>query len=165
VRDLGLPIPPETANAEGHLMARTYRLGPIRRAVNTTMAALLRIGIGDRSTYLLTTTGARSGQSRTTPVVLVETDTALWLVSPYGNVGWVHNVRAHPQISLRRGRTSRPALAREVDPETAGPVLRRYLRQAHVTAPFFDARAEDPAQMFVKEADQHPVFALTLTLT
>jgi len=144
-------------------MARTYRLGLIRRAVNTTVTALLRIGIGARSTYLLTTTGARSGQPRTTPVVLVGTDTALWLVSPYGNVGWVHNVRAHPQVSLRRGRTSRPALAREIDAETAGPVLQRYLRQARVTAPFFDARAEDPPRLFVEEADRHPVFALTLT--
>ena len=142
-------------------MARTYRLGLIRRAVNTTVTALLRIGIGARSTYLLTTTGARSGQPRTTPVVLVETDTALWLVSPYGNVGWVHNVRSHPQVWLRRGRTSHVAQAREVDARTAGPVLQRYLRQARVTAPFFDARADDPAQTFVEEADRHPVFELT----
>lgn len=145
-------------------MARTYQLGSTRRAVNAVMTALVRSGIGARSTYLLTTTGARSGRPRTTPVVLVETDTGLWLVSPYGNVGWVHNVRAHPQVWLRHGRTSRLAQAREVDAQTAGPILQRYLRQAQVTAPFFDAQVEDPAETFVEEADRHPVFALTMTL-
>jgi deazaflavin-dependent oxidoreductase (nitroreductase family) len=142
-------------------MARTYQLGPTRRAVNTVVTTLLRIGIGARSTYLLTTTGARSRRPRTTPVVLVETGTERWLVSPYGDVGWVHNVRAHPQVSLRRGRKTDVAQAREVDARTAGPVLKRYLGQVHVTAPFFDAHAEDPAQRFVDEAGRHPVFALT----
>jgi len=141
-------------------MARTYRLGPARKALNTVVTAMLRAGIGARSTYLLTTTGARTGRPRTTPVVLVESDAGRWLVSPYGDVGWVHNVRATPRISLRRGNIVQVAEAREVDAETAGPILQQYLRQAGVTAPFFDARDDDPPQVFVEEADRHPVFAL-----
>jgi hypothetical protein len=72
-----------------------------------------------------------------------------------------HNVFLCPQVSLRRGRTSHLARAREVDSQIAGPILQRYLRQAPVTAPFFDARADDPAHVFVEEADRHPVFAVT----
>ncbi len=89
-------------------MAKAYRLGPARRAVNLVVAATVRLGIGGKSTYLLTTVGRRTGQKRTTPVILVETRTDRWIVSPYGMVSWVHNVRAQPEISLRRGRRTEP---------------------------------------------------------
>ena len=142
-------------------MARTYQLGLIRRTFNTIMKATLRVGVGARSTYLLTTTGARTGLQRTTPVTLVETDAGRWLVAPYGNVGWVHNVRAEPRVTLRRGRSAQVVRVREVDAETAGPILRDYLRHGRITAPYFDARADDVVQRFVDEAAGHPVFALT----
>ena len=142
-------------------MARTYRLSPARRAANTVMSAMIRLGAGGPSSYhLLTTTGRRSGQPRETPVILLEMDAQRWLVSPYGAVGWVHNVRATPRVSLRRGRTTEVLDASEVDAETAGPVLQRYVREASITAPFFDAKADDPTQRFVAEASRHPVFRL-----
>lgn len=142
-------------------MAKSYRLGPVRRAVNTVMTALLRAGVGGKSAYLLTTTGRKTRQPRTTPVILVEDGGQRWLVSPYGAVGWVHNVRAKPEVSLRRGSRSEQLRAEEVDPETAGPVLRRYLRTVRVTTPFFDASPADPVETFVAEAGRHPVFRLT----
>jgi deazaflavin-dependent oxidoreductase (nitroreductase family) len=144
-------------------MSRTYRLGPARRAVNILMASMLQIGIGPKSSYLLTTTGRRTGQPRTTPVILVEADGQRWLVSPYGQVSWVHNVRAVPEVSLRRGRATQALHAREVGAGTAGPVLRSYLRQVRVTAPFFDAKVDDPDPTFIAEANRHPVFQLTPT--
>lgn len=140
----------------------TYHLGPARRAVNVLMKPLILLGIGGKSTYLLTTTGHRSGQQRTTPVILVEDDGQRWLVSPYGMVAWVHNVRAQPEIALRHGGRSETLHAQEVDPATAGPVLQRYLRKARVTAPFFDAKADDPVEKFIEEAPRHPVFKLTV---
>jgi deazaflavin-dependent oxidoreductase (nitroreductase family) len=142
-------------------MAKTYQLGPTRRAVNVLMKPLVRLGIGGKSTYLLTTTGRRTGQQRTTPVILVENDGQRWLVSPYGMVAWVHNVRAQPQIALRHGGRSEALHAEEVDPTTAGPVLQQYLRNARVTAPFFDAKGDDPVEKFIEEAPRHPVFKLT----
>jgi deazaflavin-dependent oxidoreductase (nitroreductase family) len=141
-------------------MAKSYRLGPARRAVNRLVSTLLKIGVGGRSYYLLTTTGRISGQPRTTPVILVQNGSERWLVSPYGQVGWVRNVRAHPRVSLRRGRTTEVLRAEEVDPQTAGPVLRRYVRTVRVTAPFFDASGDDPVERFVEEASRHPVFKL-----
>ncbi len=142
-------------------MARTYQLGPMRRAVNRLVTAMLRLGIGTRSSYLLTTTGRKTGQPRTTPVVLVETDGQRWLVSPYGQVSWVHNVRATPEVTLRRGRTIAILHAEEVAPDVAGPILKRYLHHARITAPFFDATTDDPAGTFAAEAEGHPVFELT----
>ena len=142
-------------------MAKHYRLGPARRAVNVVMAAMIRRGVGSKSSYLLTTTGRTSRQQRTTPVIVLETGNDRWLVSPYGAVGWVYNVRATPQVSLRRGARTEVLHAVEVDAETAGPVLQRYLRGARVVAPFFDAKAADPVERFVQEAGRHPVFKLT----
>jgi len=122
-------------------MARTYRLGPARRAVNSVMTALIRLGAGGHANYLLTTIGRRTGQPRTTPITLVEDAGGRWLVSPYGNVGWVYNVRAHPQITLRQGQRTEVVRAEEVPPEVAGPVLKQYVGQVRITAPYFDARA------------------------
>jgi deazaflavin-dependent oxidoreductase (nitroreductase family) len=141
-------------------MARKYRLGPGRRAVNSVMTALIRAGAGGRANYLLTTVGRHTGQSRTTPVTLVEQAGGRWLVSPYGTVGWVYNVRAHPQVTLRRGQRTEVVRAEEAEPEVAGPVLRQYLGQVRITAPYFDVRAQDPVAEFVNEARQHPVFQL-----
>jgi hypothetical protein len=63
-------------------------------------------------------------------------------------------------VSLRRGWTTTVLSVREVDAETAGPVLRRYVAQVPVTAPFFAAVAGDPVEAFVAEAFRHPVFAV-----
>jgi deazaflavin-dependent oxidoreductase (nitroreductase family) len=127
------------------------------------MKPLVRLGIGGKSTYLLTTTGRRTRQPRTTPVILVEDDGERWLVSPYGMVAWVHNVRAQPEVTLRHGRREETLHAEEVDPATAGPVLQRYVRSARVTAPFFDAKGDGPVEDFIEEAPRHPVFKLTTT--
>jgi len=139
---------------------KTYKLGPARRAVNIVMAPMVRLGIGGKSSYLLTTTGRKTGQKRTTPVTLVEIGAERWLVSPYGNVSWVHNVRALPEVSLRQGSRTEEMHAQEVGPEAAGPVLQGYLRKVPVTAPFFDAKRDDPVARFVEEAPKHPVFKL-----
>jgi deazaflavin-dependent oxidoreductase (nitroreductase family) len=144
-------------------MARTYRLGPARRAVNSAVTALIRAGLGGRSNYLLTTVGRRTGRSRTTPVTLIEDEAGRWLVSPYGTVGWVYNVRAHPQVTLRRGQQTEVLMAEEAAPETAGPVLQLYLRRVRITAPFFDVRPKDPVAAFVQESGRHPVFRLSDT--
>ncbi len=144
-------------------MANIYRLGPVRRGINVVMTTMIRIGVGAPSSYLLTTTGRKTGSPRTTPVTLVEGDGDRWLVAPYGAVGWVHNVRSTPEVSLRRGRRTEMRSAIEVDAETAGPVLQRYVRDVRVTAPFFDAKASDPVELFVREAPRHPVFRLTDT--
>lgn len=144
-------------------MAKTYQLGPTRRAVNVLMKPLVRLGIGGRSTYLLTTTGRRTGQQRTTPVILVENEGERWLVSPYGMVAWVYNVRAQPQVTLRHGRRVEALHAEEVDAVSAGPVLKRYVRNVRVTAPYFDAKGDDPVEKFIEEAPRHPLFKLTVT--
>ncbi len=143
-------------------MTKPYHLGPARRLVNLVMTPLARHGIGGKSTYLLTTTGRRTGEKRTTPVILVEAGADRRLVAPYGAVGWVHNVRAHPEVSLRRGRTTEVLHAEEVGPEVAGAILQRYVDSVVAVAalPFFDAKRGDQEEKFAEEAARHPVFRL-----
>ena len=144
-------------------MAKTYRLDAARRAANVMMKLMIRVGVGPKSSYLLTTTGRRSGALRTTPVTLVQRDGDRWLVAPYGDVGWVHNVRADGAVSLRQGGRTTRASAVSVSPEIAGPVLQQYARDVPITSPFFDASASGPASDFIAEASRHPVFRLTTT--
>ncbi|MET8845385.1 nitroreductase family deazaflavin-dependent oxidoreductase [Amycolatopsis sp. NPDC004625] len=143
-------------------MARKYRLGVARKTVNAGVKALLARGIpaAGGTGFLLTTRGRKSGTDRTTPVNVVETGGERWLVSPYGQVGWVHNLRADPTARLWRGRRRETWEVEEAGAAAAGPVLRAYVRKIPVTAPFFDAKPGDPAEAFAAEADRHPVFRL-----
>ncbi|MEV6647575.1 nitroreductase family deazaflavin-dependent oxidoreductase [Amycolatopsis sp. NPDC051371] len=143
-------------------MARKYRLGVTRKAANVLVKALLERGIPitGGTGFLLTTRGRKTGADRTTPVNVLEVGGDRWLVSPYGQVGWVHNLRADATARLRRGRRRETWTVEEADAATAGPVLRTYVRKIPVTAPFFDAKLSDPAEAFAAEADRHPVFRL-----
>ncbi|WP_043791171.1 nitroreductase family deazaflavin-dependent oxidoreductase [Amycolatopsis balhimycina] len=143
-------------------MARKYRLGIMRKAANVLVTAFLERGIpiAGSTGWLLTTRGRRSGADRTTPVNVVEVGGDRWLVSPYGQVGWVHNLRVDATARLWRGRRRETWEVEEADAATAGPVLRAYVRKIPVTAPFFDAKLTDPAEAFAVEADRHPVFRL-----
>jgi deazaflavin-dependent oxidoreductase (nitroreductase family) len=126
---------------------------------NTIMSVLVRAGLVPRS-YLLTTRGRTTGRPRTNPVVPVEHGGCCWLVAPYGPVSWVHNARATGQVSLTRRRDRRDYTLREVPPEEAGAVLKRYVRISPATRPYFQASKDSPVEDFIAEADRHPVFEL-----
>jgi deazaflavin-dependent oxidoreductase (nitroreductase family) len=129
-------------------VAASYRLTALRGAVNALVSPLTRVGLAGRHTYVLTVPGRRSGRLYSTPVALLERDGERWLVSPYGEVSWVRNVRAHREVTLARRGRSETLRAEEVDAATAAPVLRDYMRWARVTRPFFDAAADAPVAAF-----------------
>jgi deazaflavin-dependent oxidoreductase (nitroreductase family) len=141
-------------------MAATYRLGVARRLANSLITALLRIGIGPPRTYLLTVPGRKTGRPLTTPVTLVESGGRRWLVGPYGEVGWVRNVRAAGRVTLTRGTRSEQLTTIPLGPEDSADVLRQYVRQVPITRPYFDVRPDSPREAFVAEAPRHPVFLL-----
>ena len=142
-------------------MGASYRLSRTRRLVNALVTPLVRLGLAGRRTYLLTVEGRTSGRRYTTPVTLVVDGDRRWLVAPYGERNWVKNVRAAGWVELSRAGKSELLAVTEVDKNEAGPVLRKYLRQAPVTRSFFDAKASDPVEAFIAEAPRHPVFRLS----
>ena len=140
-------------------MARPYRLGFFRKLVNVLATAALRVGIAPRGSYLLTTTGRKTGKRRTTPVTVIENGER-FLVAPYGLVPWVHNARAAGEVTLTRGRKSSTHAVTGVGPAEAAPVLKRYVKKVPVVRPFFDAGKDAPVEEFEAEAARHPVFRL-----
>ena len=142
-------------------MAAGYRLGPGRRTANRIIRALLRLGLGPRGTYLLTVAGHRSGAPRSTPVTLVEDGGRRWLVSPYGEVAWVRNLRAARRATLSRGGRTETIAASEIGVDDAALVLKMYVTRVPITRPYFDARPESDLEQFRAEALRHPVFTIT----
>ena len=67
---------------------------------------------------MLTTTGARTGQARTMPVVGVpHGDQLVLIASNYGqqrHPAWYHNLRAHPRVSVDVGGVTREYVAHEL---------------------------------------------------
>lgn len=125
------------------------------------MRPLIRLGVVP-GTYLLTVPGRKTGQPHSNPVTIVEGDEGQrWLVAPYGTVGWVRNARAAGRVTLTRRGQAREYTLREVPPDEAGPVLKRYVALARVTRPYFTAHPDAPAPEFAAEAGRHPVFELT----
>ncbi|WP_068068282.1 nitroreductase family deazaflavin-dependent oxidoreductase [Nocardia xishanensis] len=141
-------------------MAAQYRAGPVRKVLNRAVMALAARGAGPDGMYILETTGRRSGLMRRNPVRIIEFDGQRWLVSPYGEVGWVHNVRASDLVRLRRGRDEQRVRAEAVPGDRAAAVLHQYIRKAPVTIPYFDASPRSAPSEFAAEAHKHPVFVL-----
>ena len=116
-------------------------------------------------TVMLTTVGRRTGEERRTPVTLVYRSGHVFLVAPYGPVGWVHNARAAGTVRISGkvdGEKSDAEYAvREVTPLEAGPVLKDYWQTASAVRSYFDVPKGAPVEAFVHEAHHHPVFELT----
>lgn len=140
-------------------MARTYRLTPLRRLGNFWMRLFITLDIGPRHHYLLAVRGRRSGRRYVTPVRIIENGTR-YLISPYGEVGWVKNLRTTGEVTLTRGFSSRRYRAVEVGRDEAAPVLKTYLTSVPITRPFFDVAWDSPLPAFAAEATSHPVFRL-----
>ena len=112
----------------------------------------LRKGHGPRFMRLLSVRGRRSGVTRSTPVVPVRDGELTWLVSPFGEVGWVRDARVAGQVELSRGDDRTGYRVRELGHDETGMVLQRYL--------------STPARCFAgrqtRDASRpHPVFELT----
>ena len=98
----------------------------LARTIHHVDAAVLRLS-GGRTTaaallsglpiIALTTTGARSGQPRTVPLVAVpDGDRLILIASNWGQAkhpAWYHNLKANPRVTVTRGGQTRPYLARE----------------------------------------------------
>jgi deazaflavin-dependent oxidoreductase (nitroreductase family) len=80
---------------------------------------------------ILTTTGARSGQPRSVPVLGLPTSVGLAVIaSNFGqqhHPGWYHNLRAHPQAQVGDEHGTRPVHAAEATGELRERIWREGL--------------------------------------
>jgi deazaflavin-dependent oxidoreductase (nitroreductase family) len=123
---------------------------------------LLCAGVKIGRMSLLTVRGRRSGQPRTTPVLIAEYDGNRFLVSTYGETNWVRNLRAAGEAILTRGRRSERISVIEVGAKEAAPVLRHLVSTVPVVVrPYFDVTPASPLTTFEQEVARHPVFCVT----
>jgi deazaflavin-dependent oxidoreductase (nitroreductase family) len=141
-------------------MAATFRQTRLRRLGSALIAPAARLGIAGRRAHVLSVTGRKTGRRYSTPVMLVFLDGGRWLVSPYGETGWVRNARASGEVELTRARHTERLRVEEVDAQTAAPILREYLRKTPITKGYFDAARDSSLDEFAVEASRHPVFRL-----
>lgn len=111
-----------------------------------------------RPLLLLTTTGARSGQLRTKPMMYVRDGERLLVIA--SNAGapkhpdWYHNLLAHPQVTVEVGRETYKATARATEGEERQHLWNRIVEQY----PFFaEHQAKVTRQIPVVELERRDV--------
>jgi len=75
---------------------------------------ILKIGPLLGPNTLITISGRKSGQPRTTPVALLEVGGKRWVIGTFGEVNWVRNLRAAGQATLTVGGRREDVVAREL---------------------------------------------------
>lgn len=151
-------------------MAKTRQVPTFVRLANMMTRTMLRAGFkiaasgGAYPMYLLTVRGRKSGQPRTVPIVTVEQDGERYLVTPFGVVDWVRNLRAAGEATLTRGRRMESVRARELPKEEAALVLQRSIVAGVPTflEKYFGVTATSSPEDFAHIANTHPVFLLQM---
>jgi deazaflavin-dependent oxidoreductase (nitroreductase family) len=103
---------------------------------------------------LLTTTGAKTGLRRTSPLAYQRVDGKLLIIGSYRGAdihpAWVHNLRANPQAHIEVGTESYDVAARELPREERDPVWAKIVS----VAPGFGEYQEHTSRVI-------PLFELT----
>ena len=89
---------------------------------------------------LLTTTGAKSGQPRLSPLAHLTVDGKLLIIAGYGgadiNPAWVHNLRANPAARVEIGTESFDAVARELPPAERDEIIPKITEVVPIVAEY-----------------------------
>lgn len=146
--------------------ARRPRVPGFVPIFNPIARRLMRWGVPIGPNALLTVRGRRTGLLRTTPVAVVEVGGTRWIVGTFGEVSWVHNLRAAGEGVLAVGRRREQVRGRELTPgevesffaDVLGPYIRsqrlgRWMIGSLLQAPDI---LDDPHGA----AERHPVFEL-----
>jgi deazaflavin-dependent oxidoreductase (nitroreductase family) len=136
--------------------------------VNALVAWALRAGIPMGPNVLMTVRGRRSGVPRTVPVAVLEVEGRRFVFSPFGEVAWVHNLRAAGEAELRHGRRRETVAAEELSPETAAPFLEAGMRDVMrvprigtMIAAWYGLGRESTSADALEAARRHPGFELS----
>lgn len=135
-------------------MAREYNAP---KTINRIVKFINRMGVGRSET--LYSTGRKSGEQRSVPVSPIDVEGNTYIVAPYGEVGWVHNVRANPDVELGSGREVRPCRLIEVTGQAAN-VAQAYWERETFPRRYMDLPEDPTLADFEAVADRFPVFRI-----
>jgi deazaflavin-dependent oxidoreductase (nitroreductase family) len=136
-------------------VAKKYEVTATIRGVNRMTSFMAKRGWGRQ--VLLTTTGRKSGEPRQVPISPITVDGAEYIVAPYGEVAWVHNVRSRPNVSVRKGKESRAAVLVEVTGQ-APEVLKSYWGREGFVHQYMDVPESPTVDDFAASGESFPVF-------
>ena len=136
------------------------------RFYNPIVTFLLRLGVPIGRQALLTVRGRSSGLPRTTPVALNPHGAGWLLVSVYGRVDWVKNLRAAGEAVVTKRRRTFEVTSQELTADQAGPIVRDLLASLSpivrpVIGAYFTTDPSAPLEAWREEARKHPVFVLS----
>ena len=156
-----VPASPQRLAASGPIPSLVARLNPL-------VAWALRVGIPMGPNCLMTVRGRRSGAPRTVPVAVLVVERRRFVFSPFGEVAWVHNLRASGEAELRHGRRRETVAAVELTPEEAAPFLEAGLRDVMrvpgigpMIAGWYGLDPRSTSKDVLEAARTHPGFELT----
>lgn len=109
-----------------------------------------------RPLLLLTTTGAKSGQRRTTPVMYLRDDDRLLIFASKGGApthpAWYHNLLAHPEVTVEVGNETYQATATVLTGEERD---RLYARHAELYPQFAEYQKRTTRTIPVIALERH----------
>lgn len=156
------PRPPDPAERTGlRIFYRNWRPTRLGHFVNRLQGWYSGLGLPPRIMAVLEVRGRKSGQVRSSPIVMTEVDGKRYLVSMLGpSSDWVKNVEAaRGDAVIRQGRRERVHLV-AVAREERAPVLREYVRIAPAGRLHFPVAVDAPLVEFEKIAERYPVFRI-----
>ena len=96
------------------------------KPMNKVLMAATRIGIIKDGPMVLTVTGRKSGQPRSTPITPFEVDGRRYVVGGFPGADWVRNAQANPDAELTQGKVRERVRMVELSAEEARPLLRQF---------------------------------------
>jgi len=156
-------------------MPKQYRVTAFVRINNALISSLLHLGVNIGSFTLLTVRGRKSGKPIETPIAIFVQEGQRYLLSPYGIVNWVRNLRAAGgEATITRKRRTEKILAIELSPDAAAPIFRESVRSGppgipaaifrgyryFLVLPYLNVTVDSSLEEFEREVLTHPVFLL-----
>jgi deazaflavin-dependent oxidoreductase (nitroreductase family) len=136
-------------------MAKEYQVTSGKRMVSSLMGAMAKFGFGNFA--VITTTGRRSSRPRKVTVSPISDDTGTYLVSPYGDSGWVLNARANPSATMVEGGSDKKVTLMEVT-GTKPDLVKAYYEREVYARQFMDVPGEATVDDFAAVSERFPVF-------
>jgi hypothetical protein len=137
---------------------RPTRLG---RIANGAMGWWSALGGPPSYQVALETTGWRSGQRRSIPIVIGEHEGREYIVSMLGERSpWVRNIRASGGRATLRHGAARDVRLVDVPAEERAPIIRAYLKRAIGGRPHITVPHDAPVSAFEPVAGDYPVFRI-----
>jgi deazaflavin-dependent oxidoreductase (nitroreductase family) len=98
------------------------------KPTNKMLMAIMRLGLpmSGKGPMVLTVTGRKSGEPRSTPITPMHVDGKRYVVGGFPGADWVRNAQANPEATLTQGRRSERVRMVEMPLDEARPLLRQF---------------------------------------